>query len=206
MARLYAIVGSMERARLMLEAHVPYLQLRFKAQPLLPHREEIRDWIRRYPNTRMVINDDLEEAQAVGAWGVHLGQEDVRRYTPEQLRHARVQVGISTHNDEEIGHAWQLGASLVGFGPIFATSTKAMEHAPQGVERLREVVASAGLPVIAIGGITAENMGPVAATGVSLIAMISFLDRLTSVEDLRRLMARMGHGMIPRGDAAEWED
>ena len=63
-----------------------------------------------------------------------------------------------------------------------------------------------GLPVIAIGGITAENMGPVAATGVSLIAMISHLDRLTSVEDVRRLMASLGAGGIPRGDAADWEN
>ena len=66
MASLYAIVGSMERARLMLEARAPYLQLRFKDQPLTPHREEISHWKTRFPETRVVINDDLEAATELG--------------------------------------------------------------------------------------------------------------------------------------------
>ncbi len=140
MAKLYAIVGAMERARIMLEARTPYLQLRFKEDPLAPHHQEIRDWARAYPDTRIIINDDLDSAVKVGAWGAHLGQEDLDRYTPAQVRGAPLMVGISTHSPAEIQRALDYGAAMLGFGPIFPTGSKDTGFAPQGVERLRSVV------------------------------------------------------------------
>ncbi len=172
MAGLYAIVGSMERARLMLAAGVPYLQLRFKERPLAPHREEVRGWMSGHPATRVIINDDLDEAVACGAWGVHLGQEDLARYPLETIRNAPLAVGISTHSDAEIERALACLPTLLGFGPIFATGSKDVAHAPQGLARLREVVASQRLPIVAIGGIGEDNLEAVAATGVALVAMI----------------------------------
>jgi thiamine-phosphate pyrophosphorylase len=191
MARLYAIVGSLERARFMLGARVPYLQLRFKDRPLEPHREEISGWPARFPDTRLIINDDMDFAIRVGAWGVHLGQEDLLRYAPAQLRDARLKLGVSTHDEREIARALELGAALIGFGPIFATGTKALTHAPQGLARLREVVLTAPVPVIAIGGIHAGNAREVADTGVALIAMISGLEALTTAAELQSLMDSM---------------
>ena len=176
MAQLYAIVGEIERARWMLEAGVPYLQLRFKERPLAPHRDEIASWPARYSATRLIVNDDLDFALSVGAWGVHLGQEDLLRYAPAQLRQAPVKVGISTHDDAEIRIAREKGAALIGFGPIFPTGTKTVTHGPQGLARLREVVRQVPLPVIAIGGIGADNAREVADTGAAMIAMISALD------------------------------
>ncbi len=191
MADLYAIVGTMERARLMLAAGVPYLQLRFKEQPLAPHRDEIAGWAARHPATRIVVNDDLESALALGAWGVHLGQEDLARYDRAAVRAAPLRVGISTHDDAEIARALDYGAALLGFGPIFATGTKAVAHGPQGVERLRTVVAEVALPVVAIGGITGDGVDAVADTGVQMIAMIAHLDRYATAEALQSLMRRM---------------
>jgi thiamine-phosphate pyrophosphorylase len=191
MAQLYAIAGSMERARFMLESGAPYLQLRFKERPLVPHREEIRELRARFPETRLIINDDLDFALDVGAWGVHLGQEDLRRYDPERLRTAPLAVGISTHSDGEIERALDCGAALLGFGPIFATATKAVAHAPQGVERLRAVVRRLSLPIVAIGGITDENLDDVAATGVALVAMIAHLDGIVTAARLAALMHRL---------------
>jgi thiamine-phosphate pyrophosphorylase len=188
MAQLYAIVGTLSRARWMLEAGVPYLQLRCKDRPLAPHRDEIAAWPARYPATRLIVNDDLEFALSVGAWGVHLGQEDLLRYAPAQLRQAPLKVGISTHDDAEIRIAQEWGAAMIGFGPIFPTGTKAVTHGPQGIARLREVVQKVPLPVIAIGGIGAENAREVADTGVAMIAMISALDKIESAEALRELM------------------
>ncbi len=191
MADLYAIVGDMERARFMLEGEAPYLQLRFKDRPLHPHREEIARWPEAHPATRLIVNDDLEFAQAVGAWGAHLGQEDLRRHCKTALRDAPLSLGISTHSDEQIQRAIDCGAAMVGFGPMFPTGSKETTHAPQGVARLREVVASCGLPVVAIGGINDSNLDGVVASGVAMVAMIAYLDQFTTPEQLRALMARM---------------
>lgn len=194
MALLYAIVGSIERARFMLEAGVPYLQLRFKDRPIAPYRDEIRTWPGRYPRTRVILNDSVEEAIALNAWGVHLGQEDADRYLPEHLRalqHDGPVLGISTHDDAELARAKELGAAMAGFGPLFATDTKTLKHAPQGVARLAEAVRTAGVPLIAIGGIGEETLDAVADTGVAMIAMIAYLDRITTQAQLAALMRRI---------------
>jgi thiamine-phosphate diphosphorylase len=197
MAQLYAIVGTIERARFMLEAGVPYLQLRFKGQPLAPHRDDIRAWRTRYPDTRVIVNDDLESAVAVGAWGVHLGQEDVHRYPPERLkatvRDNGLVLGISTHDDAELARAKSLGAKLVGFGPLFDTATKRLQHKPHGVQPLARAVREFGLPVVAIGGIGEATLDAVADTGVGMIAMIAYLELLKTrdqVDALQRRIAR----------------
>jgi thiamine-phosphate pyrophosphorylase len=197
MADLYAIVGSLERARLMLEAGVPYLQLRFKEGPLAPHRAEIEAWAGRYPATRIIVNDDLALAVSLGVWGVHLGQEDLDRYDAETIRQAPLHVGISTHSDAEIERALVFRATLLGFGPMFPTATKELTHAPQGLERLREVVRRVALPIVAIGGIQEDNLDAVAATGVAMVAMISFLDRFSEPEGLRALMKRLARAGRP---------
>jgi len=191
MPQLYAIASNMPRARFFLEAGAPVVQLRFKDEPLAPHVAEVRDWAERFPESRVIINDDFEFAQQVDAWGVHLGQEDVRHYTPEQIRGCGIEVGVSTHSDEEIAIAQQYAPSMLGFGPIFATATKATGHAPQGVARLQQVVRTSGLPVVAIGGISDSNLDAVADTGCAYIAMISYLDRFTDYEALRVFAEQM---------------
>ena len=76
----------------------------------------------------------------------------------------------------------------MGFGPIFATDTKALQHAPQGVERLRRMVQRAPRPVIAIGGIGAETLAAVADTGVPMVAMIAYLERFPDAAALQGLL------------------
>jgi len=191
MSLLYAIVGDMERARFMLRGKVPYLQLRFKEAPLAPHLDEIRAWQQNYPHTHLIVNDDLSLAEQAGAWGVHLGQEDLDRTDPRALRQTTLKVGISTHNDTEIERALAAGAHHLGFGPIFATGTKTLKHPPQGTDRLKEVVRQVKLPIVAIGGINDENLAGVAETGVAMIAMIAHLDGIQSTEMLAGLMKKM---------------
>jgi len=195
MALLYAIVGNIERARFMLESGVPYLQLRFKDRPLAPLRAEIRAWKSRYPATRVIVNDSLEEALAVEAWGLHLGQEDADRYAPKRLQALSEGggpvLGISTHDNFEFARAKSLGAAMVGFGPVFDTSTKVLTRKPQGVDRLASAVKEFDLPVIAIGGIGEDTLDAVADTGVAMIAMIAYLDRLSTYEDVQVLAKRI---------------
>jgi thiamine-phosphate pyrophosphorylase len=191
MPQLYAIASNMARARFFLEAGAPVVQLRFKQEPLAPYAAEVRDWVERYPRSRVIVNDDLDFARRVDAWGVHLGQEDLRRYAPGQIRSCGLEVGISTHSDEEIAIAKTYAPYMLGFGPIFATATKEVGHAPQGVARLAHVVRTSGLPVIAIGGIDDSNLAAVAATGCAYIAMIAYLDRFTNPAAVRAFAERI---------------
>ncbi len=191
MADLYAIVGNMERARFMLRAGAPYLQLRFKDAPLTAHREEISGWPAAFPETRLIINDDLDFGEQVGAWGVHLGQEDLLRYSPEQLAGTTLQLGVSTHSDEEITKAKGISPAMLGFGPLFPTSSKDTKRPPQGVERLGEVVETVPLPIVAIGGIDGSNLDSVVETGVAMVAMIAYLNRFESPAEIQSLMERL---------------
>jgi thiamine-phosphate pyrophosphorylase len=197
MAQLYAIVGNIERARFMLESEVPYLQLRFKEQSLDSYGDEIAGWRLQFPQTHVIVNDDLDFALANKMWGVHLGQEDADRYPPERLRElAKTRgpvLGISTHDDAELARAKSVGAAMVGFGPLFATTTKELKRTPHGIAPLARAVREFGLPVVAIGGIGEDTLGAVADTGVAMIAMVAYLDRLTSktqVDVLQRRIAR----------------
>jgi thiamine-phosphate pyrophosphorylase len=195
MAKLYAIVGTIERARFMLEGGVPYLQLRFKDHPLSAHRQELLEWRDRFPRTRIIVNDDLDEAIAARAWGLHLGQEDLARYTQERLRALSEEggpvLGVSTHNDAEIARAKSVGAAMLGFGPLFATNTKTLKHAPQGVAQLTAAVKAVDLPLVAIGGIGETTLDAVADTGVAMIAMIAYLDGISTQSGLEALQRRI---------------
>jgi thiamine-phosphate pyrophosphorylase len=191
MPELYAIVGDMERARFMLQAGVPYLQLRFKTTPLAPHRQEIEEWPSAFAGTRLIINDDLEFGESVGAWGVHLGQEDARRYPREALLNTPLPLGISTHSDEEVRFAMAFSPAMLGFGPMYATTSKETVHAPQGVARLEQLLKTVTVPVVAIGGINETNLDEVVATGVAMVAMIAYLDHFTTSAQIQALMARM---------------
>ncbi|MDH4224540.1 MAG: thiamine phosphate synthase [Deltaproteobacteria bacterium] len=195
MARLYAIVSSMERARFMLAGGVPWLQLRFKQISLAPFLPEIKTWSTRYPHTRVVINDDQDFALESGVWGCHLGQEDLAAFPPLQLRADLrpdgLGLGISTHSFGELAAALVYRPDYVAFGPIFSTGTKQMAHPPQGLARLKAMVAQAPLPVVAIGGITFQNLPEVSATEVDSVAMIAALDGISDLGDLKRIVYSM---------------
>ncbi len=187
MSLLYAIAGSLQRAHFYLQAHIPYLQIRFKNQNLQPHLQQIQEWVLQYPNTRIVINDDLEFAEQIGAWGVHLGQEDLTNHSQAALKKTPLNLGISTHSDTEIQRAVAYEPFYLGFGPVFATQTKEVQAPPRGVPKLRSIVQMMSLPIVAIGGINRHNLVDVAKTGVHAIAMISELETLQEIKELQHL-------------------
>src|SRR5690606_31187218 len=102
----------------------------------------------------LIVNDRLDVALAAGADGVHLGQDDLpltdARAVVAHLRSAREAsarrflIGISTHNRAQVLEAVRGGADYLGFGPVYATSTKINPDPVQGVDGLREAVAAAG--------------------------------------------------------------
>ncbi|WP_180683904.1 thiamine phosphate synthase [Tepidicella baoligensis] len=175
---VYAVLPDAEWVGRMARAGLPTLQLRFKSTDTQAVRREIRAAIDAVAGTgaHLYINDHWEEAMTAGAYGVHLGQEDLDSLTPEQLarlRAAGLRLGLSTHGYAEMLRAEAVGPSYVALGAVFPTTLKAMPTPPQGLGRLG---AYARLlrhrPLVAIGGIAAKHLSDVAATGVGSFAVV----------------------------------
>jgi thiamine-phosphate pyrophosphorylase len=120
------------------------------------------------------VNDRFDLALAANADGVHLGQEDLAPADlPPEVRE-QLLVGRSTHTLEQVRAAAKEPADYLAFGPVFGTHSKASPYAARGLPLLREAVqAAAPLPLVAIGGIDAENAADVAASGAVGAAVIS---------------------------------
>ena len=127
-------------------------------------------------SVRVLVNDRLDVALAANAAGVHLGEKSLPIEVVTEWRRSTGRldflVGVSCHSLESARAAERGGADYIFFGPVFATPSKAAFGAPQGTERLREVCASVGIPVLAIGGVNAENARECIAAGAAGIAAI----------------------------------
>ncbi len=151
------------------------IQLRRKHAPgrdLCRWSEEIQRLCRRH-NALFIVNDRLDIALAVGADGVHLGQEDIPATEARALLESGKLLGISTSSVEEARRAENDGADYVGFGHIFPTGSKQKSGRPAGTGRLGEAVRSIRRPVLAIGGISDGTLGEVLEAGAWGIAVIS---------------------------------
>lgn len=119
-----------------------------------------------------IVNDSVELAMAVGADGVHLGQDDLPLKAARKAAGNDFLIGISTHSLEDALAAQDEGADYIGFGPMFKTSTKDA-GVPKGVEGLKAIRDRIKIPVVAIGGINADNTAEVIAAGADAVAVIS---------------------------------
>jgi thiamine-phosphate pyrophosphorylase len=120
--------------------------------------------------TLTIINDRADIAAAVGADGVHVGQEDLPVKEVRTIVGTRMFIGVSTHNIEQARAAVLDGANYLGAGPTFVSQTKTFESFA-GLDYLRSVSAEIRLPTFAIGGITAANLPDVLDTGITRIAV-----------------------------------
>ncbi|MBI5642052.1 MAG: thiamine phosphate synthase [Deltaproteobacteria bacterium] len=118
-----------------------------------------------------IINDRADIAALVQADGVHLGQDDLPAADARKLLGEGSIIGVSTHNKEEAAACAH--ADYISFGPVFPTKTKKDAQAPKGLSGLKEVRGATPLPIVAIGGITEENIGSVIAAGADSAAIIS---------------------------------
>jgi len=139
----------------------------------------------------LFVNDRFDLALLAGADGVHLGQEDL---APERIpadARARLLVGLSTHTLGQVRASRTRPVDYIAFGPVFGTSSKDSAFSPRGLELLREAVALAGRPLVAIGGISAANASVVRESGAVAIAVISAIaDASDPAEATRYLRAR----------------
>lgn len=120
-----------------------------------------------------IVNDRCDLALAVEADGVHLGQDDVPLAEARSLLGPDRIIGVSTHNHKQVVAAVEDKPDYLGFGPIFATTTKKDHEAVVGVEGLRAVRSLTTLPIFAIGGITFDTVGQVKQAGADGVAVIS---------------------------------
>jgi thiamine-phosphate pyrophosphorylase len=126
----------------------------------------------------VVVNDRADIAQLAGAAGVHLGQDDLSPAAARIIVGERGIIGRSTHTSEQIASAVRERVSYIAIGPVFGSATKDTGYSPVGVTRVREAASAArdaGLPVVAIGGITLENAAAVLDAGAQGVAVISDL-------------------------------
>ncbi|MFN2414554.1 MAG: thiamine phosphate synthase [Pyrinomonadaceae bacterium] len=125
---------------------------------------------------RLVVNDRADVALAVGADGVHLGQDDMPPGAARALLGEAALVGFSTHNVGQASEAAALPVSYVAVGPVFATSSKEKPEPVVGLEGVRRVrEAARHVTLVAIGGITAESAPSVLAAGADSVAVIGAL-------------------------------
>ncbi|MER3456051.1 MAG: thiamine phosphate synthase [candidate division GAL15 bacterium] len=191
-------------ARAALRGGATAVQLRDKqatGRELLQWARQLRD-LTRAAGVLFLVNDRVDVALAVHADGVHVGQEDVPVADARQLMGPGRVVGASAGNVEEALQAEQASADYLGVGPVFPTATKPDAGEAIGVDGLRRIVQAVRLPVVAIGGITADNAGQAiraGAVGVAVISAVAAADDMVAAT--RQLREAVDAALRERGGA-----
>ena len=180
-----------------LQAGATLVQLREKNMPFQEFVEEahqIRALTREY-QIPFIINDEIEVALASEADGVHLGQED-GNITSARARLGKDKIiGISVHNVPEALEAQQNGADYIGVGAVFPTSTK-KDANPLSIDMLKSICEAVTIPVVAIGGITRDNIMQLSGAGVDGVAVISAILAKEDISEATKEMLKLSRLMI----------
>jgi thiamine-phosphate pyrophosphorylase len=154
------------------------IQLREKHLSALQFYEHARSALAVVENAgaQLIINDRVDVAQAVGAHGVHLGQDDMPPDAARRLLGDQAIIGYSTHSVEQARQALSLPIDYIAIGPIFETVSKTDTSPALGLDGLRAVRKEAGnVQLVAIGGISHTNARGVIEAGADSVAIISAL-------------------------------
>ena len=200
MLRLYAVtdrawVGKLtlpQQVEAALKGGATCVQLREKKladSSILAEAREISALCKQY-RVPFILNDNVALAAQCGADGVHLGQEDMDPAEARRILGPDAIIGVSAHNVAEAKAAVAAGADYLGCGAMFATPTKTNVTAlPK--ETLRAICAAVGVPVVAIGGISKQNLLSLAHCGEAGVALVSAIFAAEDIEkecrELRRL-------------------
>lgn len=190
--KLYAITDRrwckgeqlVERVEQALKAGATFLQLRDKE---VTHEERVNMAKRlktvalKY-NVPLVVNDDVLAAVEADVDGVHIGQSDMDYEEARKLLGPNKIIGMTTKTVEQALKAQELGADYVGAGAVFSTSTKT-DTMPMSKETLIAITEAVSIPVVAIGGITYDNVEQLEGTGVSGVAVVSAVFGAVDVSD-----------------------
>lgn len=136
----------------------------------------------------LIVNDRVDVALAADADGVHVGQDDMPATLARRIIGPNMILGVSATSFEEALRAEQDGADYLGVGPIFATGSKADAAPPMGLDGLSAVATRVSIPIVAIGGISLQNVDAVVEAGADGIAIISAVVGAPDVEQAARLL------------------
>ncbi len=194
---LYAVVPDAQWVEKVVKLGVPTVQLRFKSHDVVSVSQQVQAAVKavKGSSSLLFINDHWQQAIEAGAYGVHLGQEDMQDAPMEAIRASGLRLGLSSHGYSEMlaAHAWR--PSYLALGAVFPTTLKKMETAPQGLGRLDKYVQLMHpTPLVAIGGIDLQAMLSVVKTGVGSVAVVRAItaasNTATAVQDLMQCMTK----------------
>jgi thiamine-phosphate pyrophosphorylase len=187
----------------LVEAGVGMIQLRDKHLDGRDLVSRARSLVQRTrgSQTLCIVNDRADIAAAVGADGVHVGQEDLSVKDVRAIVGTQMLIGVSTHNIGQARTAVLDGANYLGAGPTFASRTKSFDDFA-GLDYLREVSSEIRLPTFAIGGITAENLPSVMTAGIDRVAVGGAVVDADDPTCTARELLKMLNGTRPAAEAA----
>lgn len=185
---IYPVVDSADWVDKLVSEGIQTIQLRIKdaaADSRKQHITQVVKQVNGNDDIAFFVNDYWQDAIDAGAYGVHLGQEDLHDAQLVKIEQAGLRLGISTHSYWELARALAINPSYIALGPIFDTDSKQMPFSPQGTARLQLWVdmLSGHYPLVAIGGIDIIRAKQLKATGVGSVAMIS---AITQAADYRK--------------------
>ena len=156
----------------------------------------------------LIVNDRVDIAEAIDADGVHVGQSDLPVAVARELLGPEAIVGCSTATVEEALEAEAAGADYLGVGTVYATTSKDVAEYKDGVgpQRIAEIVDAVSIPVVGIGGITADNAGPVVEAGAAGVAVISEITRADDPQAATEALADAVETAKAVGDAGPRDD
>jgi thiamine-phosphate pyrophosphorylase len=176
-----------EACELAIQGGVTMIQLRNKefgtgiSDRGLEEALEVRDVCRKY-SVPFIIDDDVDMAVKLEADGVHLGLDDTDLVTARKMLGSRAIIGATAHNTKEAMAAEAAGADYLGCGAVFPTSTKAVKN-KLSYEELKNITSHVSIPVVAIAGITADNVGKLKGSGIAGAATVS---GVFAAEDIKK--------------------
>ncbi|MDO5294917.1 MAG: thiamine phosphate synthase [bacterium] len=180
------------------------IQLREKEldeDTFLTEAKVIRDLCQDY-KVPFIINDNVKLAREVGADGVHVGQSDMPvAEVRKSIGQGKI-VGVSAQTVEQAVQAEKEGADYLGVGAVFSTSTKLdANHISKKV--LKDICQAVHIPVVAIGGITKQNMLELTGTQVSGVALVSAIFASNNIEENTRDLLELSKQLINKGERQE---
>ena len=139
----------------------------------------------------LILNDHADVAAIVGSAGLHVGQTDLPVEQARQVLAPHQVLGRSNHEIEELLESERMGVDHVAFGAIYHTDTKGVGRPPQGIDQLRLAREAAQTPLVAIGGINAENAAPVIEAGADAICVTAAVGSATEPEAAAALLVKV---------------
>lgn len=152
-------------------------------------------------STPLIIDDRLDIAQAVGANGVHLGQNDFPVDAARSVLGSEAIIGATATKTGQVVEAYELGADYIGFGPVFPTTSKRNPKSVKGPEGLAEACDAVPIPVIAIGGVTHDRVRAALEAGAHGVAVMSAIVTANDPEQATARFRAAIDGMIREADS-----